>query len=726
MLRFMRNKILIPSIIIMALAAFFSFRKSAANGDVEKQNKLVIETVYKALQSSHFEPKDVNDSFSVHAYKKLLERMDYEKRFFTQKDIEELDNYKYKIDDEFKTGSVKFYNKFIDLYNKNVEETEKLYKDILAQPFDYSQDEEYTANSEGMSFPANEKARKERWRQYLKFRALAQYTDLKKNQEKRIADKDTTLKAVKTDKELEAEARKKVTESMDYYYKRMNKLSDEQKFTIFVNTITNTYDPHTDYFPPEDKERFDEMMSGSFFGIGARLQDKEGKITVASIIAGSPCWKQGDLKAGDEIIKVTNGDSTVDIQGYDVEDAVKLIRGPKGTEVRLTVKKVNGATQEIPIVRGEVLIEETFARSAIINTESGKYGYIYLPEFYANFNQTSGRRSAEDVAIEVMKLKNAKVDGIILDLRYNGGGSLSDVVNISGLFIDEGPVVQVKSSHSTPAVLEDRQPGTLYDGPLAIMVNQGSASASEILAAAMQDYKRAVIVGTTTFGKGTVQKVISLDEYLKFTEKVAARDDEDGIGSLKLTIQKFYRVNGGSTQLKGVTPDVQLPGPYEHLELGERKDDAAMKWDEIPAAKYNLYGSPINVARLATLSNERVSSNETFRLIKENAQTIKKQEDDKTFSLMESKYKAELDEANKTADRMKELEEKATKLTIINPKEDMARINLDSSTIAKNEEWIKTLQKDIYLAETVNILNDMSQMGVQLNMGMNVEQKREH
>lgn len=727
MLRFMRNKILIPSLIIMALAAFFSFRKSVATADTDKKNKLIIETVYKALQNSHFEPKDINDSFSVHAYKKLLGRLDYEKRFFTQKDIDVLDEYKYSIDDEFKSGSIKFYNKFIALYDNSVEETEKLYKEILAAPFDFTKEEDYTAASDEMDFPANDKARKERWRQYLKFRALAQYTDLKKNQEKRVADKDTTLKEVKTDVELEAEARKKVTESMDYYYKRLNKLSDKQKFSIYVNTITNTYDPHTDYFPVEDKERFDEMMSGSFFGIGARLQNKEGKITIASIIAGSPCWKQGELKAGDEIIKVAQGDAEpVDIQGYDTEDAVKLIRGPKGTEVRLTVKKVNGAVQEIPIIRGEVLIEETFARSAVINTDNGKYGYIYLPEFYANFNQTSGRRSAEDVAIEVMKLKNAKVDGIILDLRYNGGGSLSDVVNISGLFIDEGPVVQVKSSHSTPAVLEDRQPGTLYDGPLAIMVNQGSASASEILAAAMQDYKRAVVVGTTSFGKGTVQKIISLDEYLKFTEKMAARSDEEGIGSLKLTIQKFYRVNGGSTQLKGVTPDIQLPDPYELIDMGERKDDAAMKWDEIPAAKYEIYKAPVNVSKLAALSSERVKNNETFQLIKENARTIKKQETDKTYSLNENKYKTEQEEANKTAERMKELEEKATKLTIVNPKEDMPRINLDSTTIAKNEEWIKALEKDIYLSETVNILNDMSRMNLQMNMGMKIDGTREH
>lgn len=723
MLRFMRNKILIPTLVIAALATFFSFKYSGKNGDTEKKNKLVIETIYKALQNGHFSPRAVNDSFSSKVYHELLGRLDYDKRFFTQKDISELSKYEFEIDDQIKTGSLEFFDKINELYHKRIDETEGFYSEILEKPFNYSKKEEYVAAEEGSEYPKNDRELKERWRQYLKYRSLAQYVDLKKNQEERIADKDTSLKEVKTDVELEAEAREKITKSIEYYYKRVKKLDDEKMFTVYANTITNTQDPHTDYFPPEDKERFDEMMSGSFFGIGARLMDKEGKITVTDIIAGSPCWKQGDLEAGDEIIKVAQGaEEPEDIQGYEIEDAVKIIRGPKGSEVRLTVKKANGASQVIPIIRGEVQIEETFARSAIINSDDNKIGYIYLPSFYADFYKSGGRRCAEDVAIEIMKLKNAKVDGIILDLRYNGGGSLNDVVNMSGLFIDEGPVVQVKSSHSSPVTLEDRQPGTLYDGPLAIMINQHSASASEIMAAAMQDYKRAVIVGSNTFGKGTVQKVISLDEYLKLTDKVAAKSNDESIGNLKLTIQKFYRINGGSTQLKGVKPDIELPDPYMLVERGEGRNESALEWDEIKPAKYDTYNNAVDVQKLAELSKARTSKDEVFSLMVENAERIKAEEKDKSHSLVEAEYVKEIQEAKDISEKMEEFQERPSKFTIVNPKEDMAKINLDSTTIAKNDEWIKNLKKDIYVAETVNIINDMTRMSVNVNnMGMNTK-----
>lgn len=719
MLRFMKNKILIPILIVTALAAFFSFRYSANDNIGEKRKKIIIETVSKALEQGHFAAQDINDSFSAKVYKRFINRMDFDKRFLTQKDIDVLDEYKFKIDDEIQNGTTEFYDKFCELYNKGIDQSEVYYKEILDKPFDFTKNEEYVASSDDLEFPADEKARKKRWHAYLKYRALAKYVDLKKNQDKRVEDKDTTLKEVKTTAELEADARKSIKESMEYFFKRVRKLDAEDRFTLYVNSVTNSHDPHTDYFPPEDKQRFDEAMAGSFFGIGAQLRDEEGKIKVVAIIAGSPCWKQGDLKAGDEIIKVAQGDEEpVDVQGYEIDDAVKIIRGPKGTEVRLTVKKVNGAEQVIPIIRGEVQLEETFARSAIINSEGGKIGYIYLPDFYADFQRANGRRSAEDVAIEVMKLKNAKVDGIILDLRYNGGGSLNDVIGMSGLFIDDGPIVQVKSSHSEPATLKDRQAGTLYDGPMAIMVNHGSASASEIMAAALQDYKRAVIVGSRTFGKGTVQKLISLDEYLKLSDKLAAKSNDKELGALKLTIQKFYRINGGSTQLRGVTPDIQFPDPYEYIDMGERRDKSALKWDEIPPADYDVVSAPVDVKKLAKLSYARINNNETFSLIEQNAKRVKKQENDKSYSLNEKKFKEEMAVVNETADRMKELEEQINKLDIVNPKEDMDKINRDSTTIAKNDQWIKTLEKDIYLSETVNIINDMRRLNMSVDVGM--------
>lgn len=716
----MKNKVLIPIVIVAGLAAFFSFRY-VANDEVDSaRSKLIIGMISKALDENHFAAKEVNDSFSSMAYHRFLERMDYDKRFLTQEDLKVLSEYEYKLDDEIKNGTTEFYNAFVKHYNNGIDKSEEYYKEILSKPFDFSKKGDYTASTEALPFPKNEKARKARWHDYLKYRALAKYVELKDNQDQRIEDKDTTLKEIKTEEQLEIDARDAISKSMDYFFKRVRKLDGEDRLTLYINSITNTHDPHTDYFPPEDKEKFDEMMSGSFFGIGARLQDKEGSITIVEIIAGSPCWKQGDLKAGDEIIKVAQGnEEPVDIQGYDINDAVKIIRGPKGTEVRLTVKKVSGATQVIPIIRGKVLIEETFARSAIINSDEGsKIGYIYLPDFYADFNNSNGRRCAEDVAIEVMKLKNAKVDGIILDLRYNGGGSLNDVISMAGLFIDEGPIVQVRTSHSAPVTLKDRQPGTLYDGPLAIMINHSSASASEIMAAAMQDYKRAIIVGTTSFGKGTVQKLLSLDDYMRFVDKLEAKNNKEPLGSLKLTIQKFYRANGGSTQLRGVTPDIIFPDPYEHLDMGERKDKAALAWDEIPAADYKIVDQPVPARKLAQLSYERMNNNETFNLIKENAVRIKEQDENKTYSLKEDDYRTRMKEGNDIADRLKELQEESVKLSIVNPKEDLAKVNLDSNTTSKNEKWLEALSKDIYLAETVNILNDMNNADVHVGMEM--------
>lgn len=720
MLKFMKNKILIPLLILGALATFFSFTYSGDDATNDEQKEKVLQTVMKAINEGHFSPRQIDDSFSNSVYTKVLSQLDYEKKFFTQKDIDQLKPYRYKIDDEIKDNNLDFFKKFDALFVKNIDKTEGYYKEILKNPFTFTGNEEIELNGDKLDYAADDNALKARWHNYLKYRVLAKYVELKDAQDKK---KDSLGAKAKTDAQLEADARESVRKNQEYYFRRLHKFDDQERFTFFINAIAGSEDPHTDYLPPVDKQRFDESMSGTFFGIGARLQNDDGKIKIESVIPGSPCWKQGDLKAGDEIQKVAQGEEEpVDIQGFDIEDAVKLIRGKKGTEVRLTVKKVNGAIQVIPIIRGEVFIDEVFAKSAIINSDAGPVGYIYLPEFYSDFQHINGRRCAEDVAIEVMKLKNAGVTGIILDLRNNGGGSLSDVVDMAGQFIDNGPIVQVKSNNANATTLRDAQRGTLYDGPLAIMVNQNSASASEIMAAALQDYKRAVIVGSPTFGKGTVQKLVSLDEFARIMEKIGlvANSDvmtDNAIGSIKLTVQKFYRVNGGSTQLKGVTPDITLPDPYELIDMGERRDKAALKWDEIPAANYSKVPNPVNVGVLEAKSKARINSNPTFQLIKESAQRVKAQEEDNKYSLNEKEFRKKLEEVNATSKKMEALEKDAAVLSITNPKEDMQKINMDSLNINKNKEWIKNLQKDIYLSETVNIVNDLSKQYMNVNMG---------
>jgi carboxyl-terminal processing protease len=720
----MKNKVLFPLLAAGALAAFFSFKyiggdKGDENAALSSERKsLILTTVIRAIKDGHFSPRPVDDSFSYAVYHRLLDQLDYERKFFTQKEINELNRYEFDIDDELNRGETTFFDKFNDVFVASIDRADSFSRQALRKPFTFTGNDKIVLSQENMTWPADESALKERWTQYMKYRTLAKYLDLKEERSKKL--KDSAKAVVKTDAGLEAEARAAIGKSENYYFHRLRKFDANDRFSMFVNTIANSEDPHTDYFPPKTKEAFDVAMSGTFFGIGAQLKPEEdGRVKVAAIIPGSPSWKQGELKAGDEILKVAQGEGEPwDIMGYDLDDVVAKIRGKKGTEVRLTVKKLDGSIKVIPIIRGEVTMEETFAKSAIFKSPAGPVGYIYLPEFYANFNNFSGgRRCAEDVAREIEKLKGEGVTGIILDLRNNGGGSLSDVVDMAGLFVDQGPIVQVKSADQAPSVLRDSEKGTLYDGPLAIMVNTGSASASEIMAAAMQDYKRAVIIGSPTFGKGTVQKVIDLAEYEDPITRVRTIN-EPPIGSIKLTVQKFYRINGGSTQLRGVTPDIKLPDAYSELEGGERKDKAALKWDEIPAANYHQTNS-YNLPVLQTASAKRVSNNPEFKLIEQSAARLKARESDNSYVLNEVAYRKELDEASALSKKLDDLQKKASSIPVVNLKEDLTRINADSASVTKNKNWLKNLQKDIYIAEAVNIVNDMTKSAkVNIGMGM--------
>ena len=755
MLKFMKNKILIPLLIVGVLAAFFSFKYSRASGRTSEEKRiLVVETVMKTIQSGHFSPKALDDTFSSRVYHKLVNEFDYDKLYFTSQDINTLKAYEFKIDDEIQNHSIEFFDSLDAIYMRRSTAAEKYYKEILSTPFSFKDHEELQLSPDKVAYAANEKALKERWHQFLKYRVLAKYVELVDEQNKLKAkldsgnyakytvhakpdssytvyvgkEKNDSIKTqIKTDAELEADARENIRKSYQRYFTRLHKWKDDERFTAYVNAIAETEDPHTSYFPPDDKKDFDVSMSGSFVGIGARLSPENDKVTVSSIITGSPSWKQGELKAGDEITKVAQGsEPPVDIAGYELNDVIKLIRGPKGTEVRLTVKRADGSVKVIPIMRGVIEIEETFAKSAIIKSKNGPVGYIYLPEFYADFNHTSGRTCSADVAAEVKKLKAAGVTGIILDLRNNGGGSLGDVVDMAGIFVGKGPVVQVKSNNAAPSVLR-AQPNdsALYTGPLAIMVNESSASASEILAAALQDYHRAVIVGSMTYGKGTVQKMVDLDQMIDPMTRLQMLNDTTGaqgtsIGALKLTMEKFYRINGGSTQLKGVTPDIAIPDGldgFDDEDFGERHNKAALPWDEIPAANYKPTNNEGDVKQLSSISESRVAANPTFKLISENSAILKKKKDDNKVSLNEAEYRKEQEELNATSKKLDELQKKATVLEMDNAPADLTHINADSASMTKNKDWLKLLSKDIYISETVNIINDIPKSVMKVNMG---------
>ncbi|MES1217680.1 MAG: carboxy terminal-processing peptidase, partial [Bacteroidota bacterium] len=627
----------LPILLLILVAAVFLAFKTLGSGPSTPPSKYeqILQTVTQLITQGHFQPKEINDDFSKKIFNKYFQQLDENKTYFLQSDIASLSRYETKIDDEMKGAApVEFFKEAGKIFTTRVEQAAITTKEILSKPFDFSVDENIVTDPEKLSFPADEAARRERSRKTLKYMTLEYYSDMLDTREK---NKGKDGFVVKTDEQLEKDARAKTQSTMDRIYNRYHyKFNDDEKFNVFVNTITQTMDPYTEFFPPIEKRGFDEQMSGRFFGIGASLLPDEGNIKVNTLVTGMPAWKSKEVEVGDIILSVAQGKAApVDIKGYEVEDAVKLIRGEKGTEVRLTLKKKDGSIKIVSLIRDEFVQDEIFARSTIIKNGNEKVGYIYLPEFYADFEHPDGRHCAVDVAKEVKKLKEQNVDGIVIDLRNNGGGSLYDVVQMAGLFIDEGPVVQVKDRDGKPSILKDKDHTVLYDGPLTVMVNEFSASASEIFAAAIQDYNRGVIIGSTsTYGKGSVQRNIGLDPSSGFSTS------NSELGTVKLTLQKFYRINGGSTQLEGVKSDIVLPDNYENLKVREKDNDNALKWDEIAKAPYATWKPGYDLKAIESLSKQRIDADTVFQNIKKNSEWIAKQ-NDKEYSLKLTEYKKE-------------------------------------------------------------------------------------
>lgn len=694
-----RQFLLVPIIGVMIFAS--AALPNYLNDKNPEKEQLITRLVVDGLNELHYEPQSINDAFSERVYDLYLKKLDSGKRFLTQADVKRLEKYRTKLDDEINEGDAEFLDLSIQLFENRKSQIQEYYKEILAQPFDFTENEEIEMDAEKLGHPKNEKALKELWRKSLKYQVMTRLAGLLEEEE--VADNGKDL-APSDYKELEAKAREKVLTTHEDWFNRMKKIDREDRFSMFVNSITAAYDPHTNYFPPQDKEAFDISMSGRLEGIGARLQEDGKYIKVVSIVPGSPCWKQGDLEVGDKITAVAQGeDEPVDASDMPIDDVVSMIRGNKGTEVRLTVKKRDNSLKVVPIVRDIVVMEESYAKSAILKQGKQKIGFIHLPKFYTDFQRNGGRRCATDIKEELTKLMKENVNGVILDLRSNGGGSLSDVVEMGGLFIDQGPIVQVKQRKRAPKVLNDDAAGVHYDGALIIMVNAFSASASEILAAALQDYGRAVIVGSSpTFGKGTVQQFIDLDRMVRGSqiEKIGS------LGSVKLTTQKFYRVNGGTTQLQGVTPDIIIPDAYTYLEVGEKEESYALGWDEIPAASYkNEKLGKLNSWKAA--SSSRVTKDAALVAIDKDAKRFKQRREETNYSLNLEAYQKEMVALKKESKALEALESEIEGLEIANLKADKASIEKDETKKARIEEWHKALSKDTQLKETLSIMNDM-------------------
>ncbi len=704
----MMSKKFIPVILVLTAASLFvAFQtQGKPDGDNPKSKYTrIIRNVGLLLEQGHYSPKPIDDNFSKIVLKKFVEDLDGDKNIFLQSDIDGFKKFDSKIDDEIHGAELISFFTISGVYINRLKETAGLYKDILAKPFDFSKDEEVMLDREKLSNPKTEAERKEIWRKRLKYQVLAGYSQALETREK---NKDSANFKFKADSTLEREARDAVRKQMDRVFStRINRENNDENFSTFVNAITGTMDPHTNYFAPVDKRTFDEGMKGSFYGIGAQLKEDDGKIKISSLISGGPAWKAGELKPEDEIMKVAQGnEEPVDVTGYSVTDAVKIIRGAKkGSEVKLTVRRQDGTVKVISIIRDEIKLDDTFARSAIINGER-KLGYIYLPEFYVDFADPKGAKCSEDVAKEIEKLKAENVEGIIMDLRGNGGGSLPEVVKMVGLFIEDGPVCVVKGrGEDKPYQWKDKDRSVLYSGPLTVMVDEFSASASEIFAAAIQDYKRGIVIGsTTTFGKGTVQRNIPLNpesENAMFSNK-----EVEDLGSVKLTLQKFYRVNGGATQLNGVKPDIVIPSRYEYLKFREKDNTTALPWDEIAKSEYKPWTSTISNDVVVKYSDAEIAKNATFNKLKESITWLEKYSD-KAYPLSLSKYRQEQKDLKIKQKELEDLFKLNKELNVKNIQADIAAINAVKEKLDKNTAWLKRVSGDIYIDETVKVMNSM-------------------
>ena len=687
---------------IISLVIYFEVSNFKFSSDEPNKDRLLVDLVSYVLDKLHYDPKIINDDFSIKVYDEFIEAIDSQKRFLLESDIEILSKYRLLIDDQINSSDITFFNAAYEALINRISEVEEFYDEILDEPFNFDIDEEINLDYENLNYATNLNDLKNLWRKRLKLSALDAYAAKKEiNDDKSDSEKSQ----IKTDEEIENESRSSIKDNLKDFFQFNSELERSDWFSIYLNSIVTQYDPHTTYLAPEAKEVFDQNISGKFQGIGARLSKTKQQVEIVEIIIGGPVWRDNLLNVGDIIISVAQSEDEepTEISLMKLSDATDLIKGEKGTKVYLTVKRVDGGVEQVVVIRDVVELEETYAKSSIINDDLSKYGLINLPRFYVDFDDYGERNAATDLKKEILNLKSKGINGLILDLRNNGGGSLKTVVDITGFFIEKGPVVQVKSIGGRKEVLRDNDPSILWDGPLVVLVNEFSASASEILAAALQDYNRAVILGSKqTYGKGTVQNIVDLNN-------VISGNTYGDLGSLKITTDKFYRVNGGSTQLEGVKSDIIFPNRYSYIDIGEKDLENPLSWDKIDPARYNNSGNIFNYSKVISDSKERINTNEYFALIDEHASWIKSQQDDKIVSLDYLTYKGDLESSKSQNNKLKRIEEFESPYIFqwnnTNDKEDNS---YNDDIKEKRDRWIESLKKDIYVNEAMNLLRDLS------------------
>jgi carboxyl-terminal processing protease len=673
-------------ITILSLSIFgFTLKKNKLS-DPDKE-KVLLEIVKYVVEKGHYNSIDLDDNFSVKIFDDFISKLDPQKRFFTVNDIRQLNRYKYKIDDQIKNYQLEFFEETYKTYNQRVSDAKLFVDKVFETDFDFSEDEFIDLNNDSIPFSFGKNQLFERWRKQIKYSVLDIVTQRYNSDS--LDFNEIKINAIST-------VKKNTNDFFDY----ANELDRDDWFSVFVNSFVSQFDPHTFYFKPDDKEKFDVSISGKFDGIGARLSRADGNVKIVDVIIGGPVWRDKLLDVGDVILAVGQGDDElVSIYGMKLDDSIKLIKGPAGTIVTLRVKKIDGQIQDVKIKRDEVELEETFAKSTVISKNDINYGYISLPKFYADFDNYKNRNSANDVKNEIIKLKNNGIQGLILDLRNNGGGSLQTVVEMTGLFIEKGPVVQVKSIGNRKKVLYDRDPQVYWDGPLVLLINEMSASASEIISAALQDYNRAIIIGSEkSFGKGTVQNIIDLNRFISNTNY--------DMGALKVTTDIFYRINGESVQLEGVQSDIIIPDSYMYIFNGERDEKNPIKWDKIGPAtytKWNKYSDKFNYVK--DQINKKLDQNKLINNIYDRAEWIRNQQNQKNVPLNITEYKKYQKNQKQKASQFDNISKYQNELSFKLLKAEKPFINANRELFEARTKWHESLSKDIFIDQAVNALN---------------------
>ncbi len=704
--------------------------------DQKSKDRLLGNLIKNRLETHHFSRKVIDDQRSKDAFGLYVKRLDYRKRFFLKSDIDQLAKYKTAIDDQILTGHIAINDRSTQIYRKRIAEIAKFVDEELKKKIDFSKKEYIELEPKKRKFCKDKKELFALWGKILKLDVLTRVLDLQSEQDgtKKKDKKKKKAKLAKKNKQkkltyaqIEEKARKKTKKSYAKVFKRMLQEDHSDYISKLMNSITMTFDPHTTYLPPKVKENFNIDIKGSLEGIGALLREDEDYIKVVEIVPGSASWRQGELKADDVILKVVpnpqgkkkSDRDEIDLVGMRVDDAVQYIRGKKGSQVLLTVKKPHGEVVYITIIRDTVVIAETYVKSAIVNDKKKgkKIGYIVVPKFYRDFTKSaddpSARDCSSDVRNELVKFKKVGVDGVILDLRNNGGGSLEDAIIMSGLFIKKGPIVQIKYSDGKMSVLQDTDPTVEYDGELVVLQNSYSASASEIVAGALQDYGRAVVIGgKKSHGKGTVQTLVELDRGLMRFSK-----NSNQLGTLKLTISKFYRVSGGSTQYKGVIPDIIVPDPYSYLDSGESSLDFSLPWDEVQTATYKKWDrAHYKMKTLVANSQNRVSKSPKFGKIKRTVALLEKRRKQTLVSLNIEETKKDNKVYKKLAEELKYDEDENENLEIsykhLPPVIKKIDKKMAEANKEKRDEFTKSLRVDPYITEAINVLTDMRSKGM--------------